>query len=224
MPEAEPHDHSAQEGKSFNRPLFSRFLWPRLSAGAIAAGEGEHRQRLFEGVRGRVIEIGAGSGLNFAYYPAEVTEILAVEPEQNLREVAIKAAASALVPIRVTAGVGDELPAGDATFDVAIASLVLCSVPDQARALAEIQRVLRPGGELRFFEHVRAAKPLLARAQTAVTPVWSRVGGGCHLNRDTEPSIEAAGFVVESIDHFEFAPGLLEKLGGPHILGIARRP
>lgn len=224
MPQTEPHDLSAQEGSSFNRPLFSRFLWPRFSAGAMAAGEGEHRQRLLEGLRGRVIEIGAGSGLNFAYYPNEVTNVLAVEPEQNLRELATKQAASAPVPVRVSAGVGDQLPCEDAAFDVAIASLVLCSVPNQPRALAEIRRVLRPGGELRFFEHVRAAHALLAGAQAAATPIWSRIGGGCHLNRDTESSITAAGFAIETIERFEFAPGVLEKLGGPHILGIARCP
>jgi len=224
MTTTDPQKHPTTEAKSFNRPLFARYLWPRFSAGAMRAGEGEHRQRLLAGLTGRVIEIGAGSGLNFAYYPAEVTEVLAVEPEQNLREAATKAAVSAPAPIHVSAGVGDELPAEDANFDVAIASLVLCSIPDQGRALAEIRRVLRPGGELRFFEHVRGAHPLLAGAQSALTPIWSRIGGGCHLNRDTESSITSAGFVIENIERFEFAPGVLEKLGGPHILGIAHRP
>jgi ubiquinone/menaquinone biosynthesis C-methylase UbiE len=210
------------EPRSFNRPFFSRFLLPRFNAASMAAGEGQYREQLFRGLAGRVIEVGAGSGLNFAYYPREVTEVLAVEPEQNLREVAAQKALAAPVSVRVSAGVGDELPAADSTFDAAIVSLVLCSVPDQARTLAEIRRVLAPGGELRFFEHVRAENPVLAATQTAVTPVWCRLGGGCHLNRRTEHAIEAAGFTIEKIERFEFAPGRLEKLGGPHILGIAR--
>jgi len=213
---------SSGEGKSFNRPFFSRFLLPRFNAVSMAAGEGQYREQLFKGLVGRVIEIGAGSGSNFAYYPPEVTEVLAVEPEQNLREAAAEKAVTAPVPVRVTAGVGDELPAENGTFDAAIVSLVLCSVPDQARTLAEIHRVLRPGGELRFFEHVRAESTLLAATQTAVTPVWCRLGGGCHLNRRTESAIEAAGFAITRIERFEFAPGRLEKLGGPHILGIAQ--
>jgi ubiquinone/menaquinone biosynthesis C-methylase UbiE len=125
-----------------------------------------------------VLEVGAGAGLNFAYYPPSVTEVVAVEPEVHLRAQAVQKAATAPVPIRVVAGSADHLPLGDASVDAAVTSLVLCSVPDQHLALAELFRVVRPGGELRFYEHVRAPTPALVLAQRAIEPLWSRLGGG----------------------------------------------
>jgi SAM-dependent methyltransferase len=190
----------------------------------MAHGQGAHRQRLLAGLTGRVLEVGAGDGLNFTYYPPEVTEVLAVEPEVHLRGQAIAVATWARVPIRVVAGVADQLPLADACVDAAVASLVLCSVPDQGCALAELFRVVRPGGELRFYEHVRAPTPALATVQRVIEPLWSRLGGGCHLTRQTEAAIAEAGFAIEHIERFEFAPCLLDRLGASHILGSARRP
>lgn len=109
-----------------------------------------HRRSLLAGLSGQVLELGAGNGLNFAHYPVEVTRVLAVEPEPHLRALAIDSAAKAAVPVEVVDGVADRLPAGESSIDAAVASLVLCSVPDQASALDEIRRVLRPGGQLRF--------------------------------------------------------------------------
>jgi ubiquinone/menaquinone biosynthesis C-methylase UbiE len=170
-----------------------------------------------------VIEVGAGSGLNFAHYPHEVTEVLAVEPEPLLREHAQQAATGASVQIQVIDGVADALPSQDAAFDAGVASLVLCSVPDQDHALAELRRVIRPGGELRFYEHVVSHKPLFARLQRfADATFWPHVAGGCHLNRDTTAAIERTGFAIESIDRFPFSPGRLEP-SIPHVLGVARR-
>jgi ubiquinone/menaquinone biosynthesis C-methylase UbiE len=120
-----------------------------------------------------VIEVGAGNGLNFAHYPASVTEVIAVEPEPHLRSIAEANAAQAAVPVKVVDGTAGDLPADDALFDVAVASLVLCSVPDQDQALAEIRRVLKPGGELRFFEHVQAGTPGRRRVQQALdATIW----------------------------------------------------
>lgn len=210
-----------RERGAFSAPLFSRFLYPRFKQSAIKHGAGEHRERLLDGIAGEVIEVGAGDGLNFAYYPQAVTGVVAVEPEDNLREAATAQAKEAPVPVEVKAGLADRLPAGEDSFDAAVCSLVLCSVEDQAEALAEIRRVLRPGGELRFYEHVRAHSRPLAAVQHTVTPAWSRLGGGCHLNRDTEGEITRAGFEIKRIERFVFAPSPLERLGGDIILGVA---
>src|SRR5437870_4844813 len=141
-----------------------------------------------------------------------------------MRDRAERAAAEARVSIRVVAGLADALPCGDGEFDAAVACLVLCSVPDQRGALAELYRVLRPGGQLRFFEHVRDERPILYALEQAVTPIWSRLGGGCHLNRDTASAITAAGFETDSCDRFRFHMGLMETIAETHILGTAHRP
>ena len=120
---------------------------------------GDHRRRLLAGLTGRVLEVGAGNGLNFQHYPAAVTEVLAIEPEPYLRRLALAAARRAPVPIRVVAGTAEALPALDGAVDVVVASLVLCTVTDLDQALAETRQVLRPGGKLRFYEHVRAEDP-----------------------------------------------------------------
>ena len=152
---------------------------------------------MLDGLSGRVVEVGAGNGLNFPHYPASVDEVVAVEPEAYLRERAEGAARTAPVPIQVTGGLAGALPLEDTSFDAAVVSGVLCSVPDQEAALADLRRVLRPGGELRFYEHVRARGSFRARSQDAADLVWPRLMGGCHPNRDTLAAIERAGFRVE---------------------------
>jgi SAM-dependent methyltransferase len=157
-------------------PLFARF-YTRLSAAAETAGAAAHRQELLNGLTGRVIEVGAGHGLNFRHYPATVTEVVAVEPEPFLRTRAARAAADAAVSIRVVDGTAEALPFDDEIFDAGVASLVLCSVPSLAAALAELRRVLRPGAELRFYEHVLARDRRWARRQHWAGPLWSRFWG-----------------------------------------------
>ena len=125
-----------------NHPLFAR-MYARASGRAERAGQAALRTELLAGAHGRALELGAGNGLNFAHYPAAVETVVAVEPEPFLRRRATEAAATAPVPVEVVDGVADALPAPDGAFDVAVASLVLCSVPDQAAALAELRRVLR---------------------------------------------------------------------------------
>jgi ubiquinone/menaquinone biosynthesis C-methylase UbiE len=204
-------------------PLFAR-LYTRLSGGAEKAGAGEHRDENLAGLRGRVVEIGAGNGLNFAHYPPDVDEVVAVEPEPYLRARAQEAAAAAPVKVTVVDGTADRLPGADGEFDAAVASLVLCTVPDPAGALAEARRVLRPGGELRFYEHVRAPTPRLARWQDRLARrLWPAIGGGCHPNRDTEAAIAAAGFEVERARRFDFRPGPGMAIVEPHVIGVARR-
>ena len=143
----------------------------------------DHRRRLLAGVKGRVIEVGAGNGLNFSHYPHEVTHVLAVEPEPYLREIARRGAQLASVPIDVIPGRGEQLPPMDGIFDVAVASLVLCSVTDPTATLYEVHRVLRPGGQLRFFEHVQAETPRLRRLQRLMDATfWPTLAGGCHAS------------------------------------------
>jgi SAM-dependent methyltransferase len=209
--------------KDIPRPCFARMY---LKAGdrADRRGVAEHRRRLLAGVSGRIVEVGAGNGLNFAHYPATVTEVLAIEPEPTLRAAAERAAGGAPLPVSVRAGTAEALPLGDGEMDAAIASLVLCSVPDQARALAEIRRVLLPNGELRFYEHVIAERqPLRAILQIGDhSGLWPAICGGCHPARDTGAAIEAAGFTIERCERFGFRASALEP-SVPHILGVARR-
>jgi ubiquinone/menaquinone biosynthesis C-methylase UbiE len=189
------------------------------------AGYGPRRRQLLAGLSGRVVEVGAGNGLNFGHYPPQVTHVLAVEPEPRLRELAQREATLVPVPIDVVDGTADRLPAPDASVDAAVASLVLCSVPDVPRALAEIRRVLRPGGQLRFLEHVRADSPGLARVQRALdATVWPFFGAGCHTHRDTAAAIEAAGFTITAIDHVRIPETSVPAPASPHIIGTATRP
>ena len=173
---------------------------------------------------GRVVELGAGNGINFKHYPRTVTELVAVEPEPYLRDRASLAAADAPVPVKVMDGLGGELPFEDGEFDAGVASLVLCSVPDPVAVLADLLRVIRPGGELRFYELVRAETPRLRRLQDLVSPVWPFFGGGCHPDRDTGFAIEQAGWEIESCRRFLFRPSVICAPVAPHILGVARRP
>lgn len=204
-------------------PLFAR-VWARASV-TLERGVARHRHELLAGLSGRVIEIGAGNGLGFAHYPEGVTGIVAVEPEGHLRRLAERAAERASVPIEVVDGVAERLPADDRSCDAAVTSLVLCSVPDQGAALAEIVRVLRPGGQLRFFEHVRATSALAYRVQRSLdATVWPVLAGGCHTARDTTAAIEHAGFVTERLTRLRYADTGISFPASPQILGTATRP
>lgn len=205
------------------RPRFAR-MYQRTSKNAERRGATEHRRRLLQGLVGPVVELGAGHGLNFPHYPTTVTQVIAVEPEPTLRAAATNAVASTPVPVQVLAGTADQLPLEDESADAAVASLVLCSVPDQDHALAELRRVVRRGGQLRFYEHVIPnCQPKRLLLQTVDhSGLWPRIAGGCHPARDTTTAIQRSGFEIQTIERIMFSASRLEP-SIPHILGIARR-
>jgi ubiquinone/menaquinone biosynthesis C-methylase UbiE len=202
-------------------PRFAR-SFERVSGEMETRGVAEHRERLLAGLSGRVLEVGAGNGLNFRHYPKTVTEVVAVEPEPYLLDRARENAARAPVVVTVVDGVAEALPVESGTFDAAVASHVLCSVGDQQLALAELRRALRVGGELRFYEHVRSQHPRAAFGQRLLDRVWPRLAGGCHLCRDTVAAIVEAGFALEGVERFSFRPFPIPLPTAPHVLGTAR--
>ncbi|MEU0946730.1 class I SAM-dependent methyltransferase [Streptomyces canus] len=178
-----------------HHPLFARY-YARVSVAAeTRMGMAGVRERLLAGLSGRVLEIGAGNGLNFSHYPRAVSEVVAIEPERRLRQLAVEAALRAEVPVDVAPGAAEALPVKSEAFDAVVISLVLCSVRDVPRALGEVRRVLRPGGVVRFFEHGRGGGPAMRFTQRALDrTLWPPLSGGCHLGRDPVAALRAAGF------------------------------
>ncbi|WP_369387820.1 class I SAM-dependent methyltransferase [Streptomyces sp. CG1] len=180
-----------------HHPLFARF-YARYSVSAeTRLGVAGLRERLLAGLSGRVIEIGAGNGLNFSHYPGTVAEVVAIEPEPLLRQLALESALRAQVPVDVVPGAAEALPVKSEAFDAAVLSLVLCSVRDVARALGEVRRVVKPGGQVRFFEHGLGGGRLMTLTQrTLDRTVWPTLTGGCHLSRQPVAALRAAGFTL----------------------------
>lgn len=208
-------------------PIFAR-CWSLASLEMERIGMSENRREMLAGLaglRGRVIEVGAGNGLNFRHYPEDVLEVVAVEPKPYLRHLAQLNADRAAVPVKVLDGYAERLPAGDGDFDAVVASLMLCSVRDPSIALAEMFRVLRPGGRLCFLEHVRADTAGLRRMQRVLdATIWPKLGAGCHTSRDTATQIEKAGFEVARIDRLRWPRTRIPFPFAPQILGLAYRP
>ena len=175
-------------------------LYDRLTAPAERRILAEHRAYLAGRARGRVLELGAGTGANFPYFPADV-ELVAVDPDPHMLRRARRRAKQLGRSIALQQAPAEDLPFPDASFDTVVVTLVLCSVEEPDRALAEVRRVVRPGGELRFLEHVRAPSVGWARFQDAITPVWGWCGAGCHPNRETVSAIERAGFRIVELEH-----------------------
>jgi ubiquinone/menaquinone biosynthesis C-methylase UbiE len=204
-----------------NNPIFAR-LFDRFAAKDKGRGEDALRRELLAGLEGRVIEVGPGNGINFEHFPATVEELIAVEPEPYLRKAAEETARKLPLEISVVAGTAEALPVDDGSVDAVVVAGVLCSVPDQKAALQEFRRALRPGGELRFYEHVRSHRPGFARYQDVVATVWPRLMGGCRPNLDTLAAIEAAGFRIERSRGFGFPDNARAYPVAPRILGVAR--
>ena len=156
------------------------------------------RQRLVSTARGRVLEIGIGTGANLLYYPAKV-ELTSIDPNESFLKRAHHRAAAFERPITLLVGHAEELPFADHSFDMVIAAFVFCTVADPVRALCEVHRVLKPGGQFKLLEHVRVRNPLGAKVQDLLTPLWKHMANGCHLNRDTLSLVQSEGFRTESV-------------------------
>jgi SAM-dependent methyltransferase len=184
----------------------------------------ELRRRVLTGLRGRVIEVGSGDGRSFEYYPADVEHVLAVEPDPTARAAAVERARATGVQIDVVDGDAAALPAAGGAFDAAVVMGVLCSVPDPAAALRELRRVLVPGGELRFWEHVRSSNPAFRALQRACDALfWTRALGGCETTRDTVAAIRKAGFRFVTLNRGFHSSSLLTITTAPYVLGVAVR-
>jgi ubiquinone/menaquinone biosynthesis C-methylase UbiE len=198
-------------------------LYDRMVGKTERAGLGEHRRALLAGATGDVLEIGGGTGANLEYYGDGVRTLTLVEPEKPMLKRLQRHIEQRAPQAKVLRAPAEDLPFNDASFDVVVSTLVLCTVDDVPRALRELHRVLRPGGRLLFIEHVRSDDPALARRQDRMLPINVRVANGCHPNRRTLDSIRSAGFEITSLEHdtLKHAPKFIQPL----IVGVAtRRP
>jgi ubiquinone/menaquinone biosynthesis C-methylase UbiE len=200
------------------RRLFAA-LYDRVSKGSEDAGLRDERRQLVASAAGETLEIGAGTGLNLEHYPEAVTRLVLVEPDKHMRRRLARRLEALGREAEIVDASVDSLPFPEATFDTAVVTLVLCSVPSQESALAEIARVLKPDGRLLFLEHVRSTDPKVARRQDRIRPLYNLVG--CNPNRNTLAGIEASALTVESVKHGEVPKA--PKVERPLIVGTARR-
>ncbi|MFI7529779.1 methyltransferase domain-containing protein [Nocardia salmonicida] len=186
------------------------------------AQNGPLRERTCAGLHGTVLEVGFGSGNNIGFYPAAVERVAGVEPAQAAWNIAAKRVAASAIPIDRAGLDGQSLPFSDAGFDTALSTFTLCTIPDVATALAEIRRVLRPGGTLHFVEHGLAPEESVQVWQHRLDPIQQKIAGGCHLNRDIAGLIIDAGFEIAELDRF-YQPGAPKALAALSVGVAARR-
>lgn len=189
-----------------NAVLYDAALWPaeRLFLQKL-------RQHLVSGVRGRVLEIGIGTGANLPYYPTEI-ELVGIDPNEGFLARARWRAQALGRSVTLRAACAEELPFPDHSFDTVIATLVFCTVADPLQALREVHRVLVPGGEFKLLEHVRVRHALGAAMQDLLTPLWRRIANNCHLNRDTLALMRSNGFQIKSVH--EHLGGVVVEIEG----------
>jgi ubiquinone/menaquinone biosynthesis C-methylase UbiE len=207
---ADAHDH----------PVFAR-LYDWLTWAGELTTVGRWRTEALSSASGRLLVVGLGPGHDLAHLPTAVTEVVAVEPAASMRRIAARRVGR--TPVRLIAGVGEHLPLPDASVDSVLLALVLCSVDDPVAVLAEVARVLRPGGVVCVFEHVRARDTsLLGRIQDRLAKPWSRIAGGCEPHRRTRQAFEAAGYDTSALADRTLV--LNVPLLAPTLIGVARPP
>jgi SAM-dependent methyltransferase len=222
---------SASVGKAtdeFGRPSLRQRIGAAIFDRAVRSREerlfAKRRRRLLEAARGRVLDVGAGTGANLPHYPRDrVGQLVLLDVHRGMLARARHRAVELGWQVELHEASAQRLPFPDASFDTVVFTHALCTIPDPASALREAHRVLKPGGTLLALEHVRAQDPGLAAWQDRLTPVWKLLASGCHPNRDTRWSIEAAGFVVDWVEEGpdrEMRPALIR----PQLLALARRP
>jgi ubiquinone/menaquinone biosynthesis C-methylase UbiE len=202
--------------------LYSSYIFPRLmNWGMSVQAIVPYRQEILSHARGKVLELGFGTGLNLPYYPAHVRELHAVEVNAGMHPLARKNLARS--PIQVTFHLLDaqQLPFADEGFDTVVSTWALCSIPHIRQALAQVYRVLKPDGQFLFVEHGLSHEPGVQKWQHRLTPVQKLIGGGCHLDRDMEALISQAGFSFRQLRK-EYAPGS-PKIAGYFYIGIASK-
>jgi ubiquinone/menaquinone biosynthesis C-methylase UbiE len=185
--------------------IYQDQLLPRFQDRVMARKPNrEVRARVCAGLRGDVVEVGFGTGLNARYYPPEVTRVLAIEPSSVCRRIAEPRIAKSSIPVESAGLNGERLELDSEKFDAVLSTWTLCTIPNLTAALREMRRVLKPGGALHFVEHGHAPDPKVQRWQRRIEPLNKRLAGGCHLTRHISDLIEQAGFTVEQLDTYYF--------------------
>ncbi|MCV7149791.1 class I SAM-dependent methyltransferase [Mycolicibacterium pyrenivorans] len=207
--------------ETVDNPFFAR-LWTAMSSREPESLRRLRRENL-AGLSGRVLEVGAGTGTNFELYPGTVTEVVAVEPERRLAEVAERAAADAPIPVTVDTGTVEKF-ADNGQFDAVVCSLVLCSVDDPQQVVRQLYSLLRPGGELRYLEHIAGSGARARLQKFADATVWPKMLGNCHTHRDTEQTIVGAGFRVEGARREWALPAWVPLPVSEFAIGVAVKP
>ena len=204
--------------------LYRDHVLPRIVHAACGVqANAAAREEVCAGLSGDVVEIGFGSGLNVPFYPDAVTSVAAVEPADLAWRLAADRVEASEVPVRRAGLDGESLPFPDESFDCALSTWTMCTIPDVDRALAELRRVLRPGGRLHFVEHGLAPDDAVVRWQHRLEPLQKRVAGGCHLTRRIVPLIETAGFTVTEVKRY-YRPGAPKALAAENLGVAAARP
>ena len=200
--------------------LYEKYLLPHLIDVACSQPPmTKLRERYVSQARGRVLEVGIGSGLNLRHYGPEVTSVTGVDPAAELTRKAQKRALEIAAPVDVLGVSGEALPSESATFDTVVCTWTLCSIPDPALAVAEMRRVLTPGGKLIFVEHGLSDEPNIAKWQRRIEPIWKPIGGGCHLTRRADALVREAGFALSEFESgYERGP----KFAAFMLHGVAR--